>query len=164
MIKEVLTVGNEMLLERSVEVAPEELNTPQLASLIEDMIDTMKYRNGVGIAAVQIGVPKRIAIIGYTSDNPCYVEIGSHPITVLINPSYEVVGEEAYELNEGCLSVPEKRGIVLRPKRLRYTYQDETGAVISGETDSFFARVLQHEVDHMNGVLFPMRIQSVENN
>jgi peptide deformylase len=164
MIKEVLTVGNEVLLQRSMEVTSEELDTPQLKAIIEDMIDTKNsIVSAVGIAAVQIGVLKRIAIIGFGENNPRYADIGSWPQTVLINPSYEAVGEEVYALNEGCLSVPEKRGMVTRPKHLKYKYQDETGAVISGETDSFFARVLQHEVDHMNGILFPMRIEGIEN-
>jgi peptide deformylase len=165
MIKEVLITGNEILLQRSTEVAQVEFNTPQLNAIIQDMIDTKNsIVSAVGIAAVQIGVLKRIAIIGFGENNPRYADIGSCPQTVLINPSYEVIGEESYELNEGCLSVPEKRGIVVRPKRLRYTYQDETGAVIAGETDSFFARVLQHEIDHMNGILFPMRIEGLKNN
>ncbi|HLX53695.1 MAG TPA: peptide deformylase [Aquella sp.] len=162
MIKEVLTTGNELLGQVSEEVTLDELNTPQLKSLIEDMIDTMKFKNGVGIAAVQIGVPKRIAIIGYDSSNPRYKDIGSFPITVIINPSFEAVGDEVFELNEGCLSVPGIRGDVIRAKKLRYKYQDMTGTIITGETDSFFARVLQHEIDHMNGILFPMRIEDIK--
>ncbi|MCC2624886.1 MAG: def2 [Burkholderiales bacterium] len=165
MIKEIVTVGNKILHQRSIEVAQEELNTPELNAIIQDMIDTKNsIVSAVGIAAVQIGVLKRIAIIGFGESNPRYADIGSCSQTVLINPSYEVVGEEVYELNEGCLSVPEKRGVVTRPKRLKYKYQDQTGAVISGETDNFFARVLQHEVDHMDGILFPMRIERMENN
>lgn len=160
MIKEVLTKGNELLGQVSKEITLDEFGTPQLDALIKDMIDTKDSITGaVGIAAIQIGVLKRVAIIGYGDGNPRYKDTGNCPTTVIINPSFEVLGNEVFALNEGCLSVPGIRGDVVRPKRLRYKYQDVTGAVITGESDDFFARVLQHEVDHMDGILFPMRLK-----
>ena len=162
MIKEVLTIGSDILLQVSKEVTPDELNTPQLGALIKDMVDTMLVKDGVGISAVQIGVLKRITVIGYDDSNPRYKNIGGFPLTVIINPSFEVIGDETCEYNEGCLSVPDSRGIVVRPKKICYTYQDETGVITNGESDGFFARVLQHEIDHMDGILFPMRIEGIK--
>lgn len=163
MIKEVLTIGHEMLVQVSKEVMPEEFNTPPLDNLIKDMIDTMGYKNGaVGISAVQIGVLKRVIVIGYEDNNSRYSDTGNFPLTIMINPSFEIINDEVCEYNEGCLSVPDFRGIVVRSKKIRYKYQDVEGVVISGESDGFFARVFQHEVDHMNGILFPMRIEGVE--
>jgi len=163
MIKEVLTTGNELLGQVSKEVALDEFGTPQLDAVVKDMIDTKNSITGaVGIAAIQIGVLKRITVIGYGDGNLRYKDTGNFPTTVIINPSFEAVGDEVFELNEGCLSVPGTRGDVIRPRKLRYKYQDITGAIITGESDDFFARVLQHEVDHMNGILFPMRIEGVD--
>ena len=159
MIKELLTIGNEHLLQVSKEVAPDEFNTTQLSGLIRDLIDTMNFKGGVGISAVQIGIHKRIAVIGYDGSNPRYKQIGNCPLTVIINPVFEVVGNETCEYNEGCLSVPDSRGMVIRPKKIRYKFYDEIGKEAVGESDGFFARVLQHEIDHMNGILFPMRIE-----
>ena len=158
MIKDVLITGDNRLLEISGEVAVHEFNTPELDSLISDMLDTMHHHNGVGIAAIQIGIPKRIALIEYEENNPRYADIGSCSLTIVINPKIEMIGTDTSEHAEGCLSVPNQRGTVTRPKRLRYSFHDATGKLITGESNSFFTRVLQHEIDHMNGILFPTRI------
>ncbi|MBP9743319.1 MAG: peptide deformylase [Burkholderiales bacterium] len=158
MIKEVLTVGDERLLQVSVPLAEDEFNTQQLNALIEDMYDTMRYNNGVGISAVQIGVRKRIALIEYDNTNPRYLSIGYCPLTVVINPEIEIVGNERISYNEGCLSIPEVRGSVSRPLHLRYKFYDQLGKLTVGDSNAFFARVIQHEIDHMNGILFPARI------
>ena len=164
MIKDVLITGDNRLFERSSEVVAHEFNTPWLDDLIADMLDTMRQNNGVGIAAIQIGIPKRIALIEYDENNPRYREIGSCPLTVVINPEIEVIGTDTSEHVEGCLSVPNQRGVVIRPKHLRYSFYDATCKLITGVSDSFFTRVLQHEIDHMNGILFPTRLtdQTIE--
>lgn len=161
MIKEVLTIGNEMLFKMSKEIMPDEFNTAQLSDLIQDLVDTMNYKGGVGISAVQTGIHKRVAVIGYDNNNLRYKNIGTYPLTVIINPIFEVIGNETCEYNEGCLSVPNVRGMVIRPKKIRYKFYNETGAETTGESDSFFARVLQHEIDHMDGILFTMRIEQL---
>ena len=158
MIKDVLITGDDRLLEISSEVEAHEFNTPELGNLIADMLDTMHHNNGVGIAAIQIGIPKRMALIEYDKNNPRYLDIGSCPLTVVINPKIEIIGDETWEHNEGCLSVPNQRGMVTRPKHLRYSFYDQSGKLITGTSDNFFTRVLQHEIDHMNGILFPTRI------
>ena len=161
MICEVLTIGDERLLKVSTEVQQSEFNTPELDVLIQDMYDTMLEQGGVGIAAIQIGCLKRILLIGYDGEsNQRYTsEIGLCPLTVVINPQIEAVGNEQADFNEGCLSVPGKRGMVSRPKHIRYSYYDQTGNLTRGESNGFFARVIQHEIDHLDGILFPMRIK-----
>jgi peptide deformylase len=158
MIKDVLITGDDRLLEISNDIFAHEFNTLELDSLISDMLDTMHHNNGVGIAAIQIGIPKRIALIEYDENNPRYADIGGCPLTVVINPKIEVIGTDTSEHAEGCLSVPNQRGVVIRPKHLRYSFYDATGKLITGVSDSFFTRVLQHEIDHMNGILFPTRL------
>ncbi len=158
MIKDILHIGDKLLLEKSMEVKSHEFNSKELKELINNLRDSMRETNGVGISAIQIGVKKRIALIEYYVDNPRYAEIGNCPLTVLINPEFSVVGDEISEYNEGCLSVPDTRGIVRRPKHIKYKYFDEAGQQIIGENDGFFARVMQHEIDHMDGILFTTRV------
>ena len=160
MIREVLTIGNEELLKISDPVRDSEFNTTELFSLIKDMEDTMDYQGGVGIAAVQIGFHKRITIIKYDGTNPRYAEIGDCPLTVIINPQIRVLENEQSTYNEGCLSVPDMRGMVSRPKRIHYQFYNQYGELISGEDDGFFVRVMQHEIDHMDGILFPSRVEN----
>lgn len=158
MIREVLIIGDERLLQISKPVTKNEFNTEALESLIVDMRDTMKAKGRVGIAAVQIGYHKRITLIEYENTNPRYAEIGSCPLTVIINPEVYAVGDSITEYNEGCLSVPDMRGMVSRPQKIHYKFYNQFGELIEGESDGFFARVLQHELDHMDGILFPDRV------
>jgi len=162
MIKEVLKIGDPRLLEISKPVDASEFKSSALNELITDMTDTMRHEGGVGISAVQIGVHKRIALIEYDSDNPRYEDTGSCPLTVIINPTLEFIDDEMSDYNEGCLSVPEQRATITRPKRVKYSFYNVDGELMTGEDDTFFVRVLQHEVDHMDGILFPMRV-SVNN-
>ena len=156
MIREVLRMGDERLLRRSTEVA--RFGTPELAALLEDMRDTMAHLNGAGLAAPQIGVHLRVVIFGVTS-NPRYPDVEEVPDTVLINPVLEPLSDETEEAWEGCLSVPGMRGWVPRWKRLRYWGFDEQGRRFSREVENFHARVVQHECDHLDGILYPMRIR-----
>ncbi len=154
-VREVLRMGNPLLLQVAQPVA--EFNTPELDDLIADMFDTMAARNGAGLAAPQIGVSRRVVIFG-VEHNLRYPEAESVPTTVLINPLVEVTGDEDDELWEGCLSVPGMRGLVRRPTQVRYSGFDQRGNRIEREARDFHARVVQHECDHLDGILYPLRI------
>jgi peptide deformylase len=155
MIREVLKMGDSRLLRRSAKI--EAFDTPQLRALLDDMRDTMAHLNGAGLAAPQIGVPLRLVIFGVRA-NPRYPDAEEVPDTVLINPVLEPVGGEMEDGWEGCLSVPGLRGVVPRYRRLRYRGFDERGEPIDRTVDGFHARVVQHECDHLDGILYPMRM------
>ena len=157
MIRDVLRMGDPRLWQKSLPVS--QFNTGELDELLRDMRDTMAHLNGAGLAAPQIGVPLRVVIFGVTT-NPRYPDIEPVPDTVLINPVLTALsGEE--EGWEGCLSVPGMRGWVPRFRKLRYRGLDETGKPFEREVEGFHARVVQHEVDHLDGVLYPMRIRDL---
>ena len=156
MIREVLRMGDPRLLQRSQEI--KEFGTAELQALLQDMRDTMAHLNGAGLAAPQIGVGLRVVIFGVHA-NPRYPDAEEVPDTVLINPVLEPLGVEMEEGWEGCLSVPGMRGAVPRYKRLRYRGFDAAGRPFEREVSDFHARVVQHEVDHLDGILYPMRIR-----
>jgi peptide deformylase len=157
-IRAVLRMGDPRLLERARPVAA--FDTPELHALLADMRDTMTHLNGAGLAAPQIGVGLRVVIFGVHA-NPRYPDAEEVPDTVLINPVLEAVGDDLVEGWEGCLSVPGMRGLVPRHRRLRYRGFDETGSPIDRTVADFHARVVQHEVDHLDGILYPMRIRDL---
>ena len=140
----------------------ERFDTPELHALVTDMQDTMKALNGAGLAAPQIGVDLQVVIFGVDA-NPRYPEAEPVPHTVLVNPELEPLSEEIEEGWEGCLSVPGMRGLVPRYRRLRYRGVDQFGAPIERAVEDFHARVVQHEVDHLLGILYPMRIDDLRN-
>jgi len=158
MIRDVLRMGDPRLLEKSTPV--EAFGTPQLRELITDMRDTMVHLNGAGLAAPQIGVLLRVVIFGM-KHNPRYPDAEEVPDTVLINPVITPLGDDIEEAWEGCLSVPGMRGVVPRFLRLRYRGFDESGAAIDRTVEGFHARVVQHECDHLDGILYPMRIRDM---
>ena len=158
MIREVLRMGDPRLWQKSIPV--EVFGTPTLATLLTDMRDTMAHLNGAGLAAPQIAVPLRVVIFG-VSANPRYPGVEEVPDTVLINPEITPLTDELEEGWEGCLSVPGMRGWVPRWRRLRYTGFDQEGNFFEREVDGFHARVVQHEVDHLDGILYPMRIRDL---
>ena len=158
MIREVLRMGDPRLLEKAAPV--DRFNTPELNSLLQDMRDTMAHLNGAGLAAPQIGVGLRVAIFGVKA-NPRYPEAEEVPDTVLINPAIEAESEETEEDWEGCLSVPGMRGWVPRWRRVRYSGFDEQGRRFERSVSGFHARVVQHECDHLDGILYPMRIRDM---
>jgi len=135
----------------------ERFGTAELLELVADMDDTMRARNGAGIAAPQIGVSLRVVLFEVTH-NPRYPQAEPVPYTVLVNPVLEPIGTERDAAWEGCLSVPGLRGVVERFTRLRYRGFDPQGRPIDRTVAGFHARVVQHEVDHLDGILFPMRI------
>ena len=137
-------------------------DTPELHALIADMRDTMDAYDGAGLAATQIGMMQRVMIFGIES-NPRYPDAETVPMTTLVNPVFELVDETTEAGWEGCLSVPGMRGIVSRPAHIRYRGYDEAGMLIEREVDGFHARVFQHEYDHLDGVLYPDRIEDFRN-
>lgn len=159
-VRTVLRMGDSRLLEASRPV--ERFDTPELLALIADMDDTMRSLNGAGLAAPQIGVGLQVAIFG-VERNPRYPDVEPVPYTVLINPTLAPLGEEMEEGWEGCLSVPGMRGLVPRYRRLRYRGYDQHGKPIDRSVDGFHARVVQHEYDHLAGILYPMRIRDLRN-
>ena len=156
MIRDVLRMGDPRLWEISKPVA--RFATPELRQLLADMRDTMAHLNGAGLAAPQIGVGLRVVIFGVKS-NPRYPDVEDVPDTVLINPQIRPLSDEVEEGWEGCLSVPGMRGWVPRFRKLKYSGCDEAGRHFERTVEGFHARVVQHECDHLDGVLYPMRIR-----
>ena len=157
-IKPVLRMGDARLLLVSAPVR--EFGTAQLRELITDMEDTMRAAHGAGLAAPQIGVLQRVVIFG-GGGTERYPEAEAVPYTVLINPRLKPLRGGKEEDWEGCLSVPGLRGMVPRHRRLRYRGKDESGQPIDRTVSGFHARVVQHEVDHLDGVLYPTRIKDL---
>ena len=153
--KEVLRMGDARLLRIAEDVT--EFDTPELHALLADMRDTMHAMSGVGLAAPQIGVNLRVVIFE-VEGNPRYPEAEAVPQTVLINPRITPLKNKKEEDWEGCLSVPGLRGVVPRYTQIRYQGFDEYGAVIDRTVSAFHARVVQHECDHLDGILYPMRM------
>jgi peptide deformylase len=157
-IKPVLRMGDPVLYQVAEKVT--EFDTPDLHSLIQDMHDTMTEMNGAGIAAPQIGVSLQVVMFG-VGKNPRYPDAEEVPFTILINPELIPVGNEEEDGWEGCLSVPGMRGVVPRFLHLRYKGFDPQGNVIDRTVSGFHARVVQHECDHLFGILYPMRIRDL---
>ena len=160
MIKPVLRMGDPVLFKRAEPVT--QFDTPELHALLQDMDDTMRSKNGAGIAAPQIGVSLQVVIFGVGA-NPRYPDAEEVPYTVLINPTLEPVGAEMEEGWEGCLSVPGMRGVVPRYTQLRYRGFDQFGNAVDRTVSGFHARVVQHETDHLLGILYPMRVRDLRN-
>jgi peptide deformylase len=160
MIRPVLRMGDPRLLQVAQPLAA--FDTPELHGLLQDLRDTMAALNGAGLAAPQIGVPLRVVIFGM-GYNPRYPKAEPVPHTVLCNPVLTPLGKEQEDDWEGCLSVPGMRGLVPRWSRLRYQGFSERGEPIDREVSGFHARVVQHECDHLDGILYPHRIRDLRN-
>lgn len=156
-VREILHVGNPLLRERSREVTREELASPEVQQLIDDLVDTMHAANGAGIAAPQVGELLRIATIE-VNDNPRYPYKPRIPLTVVVNPVIEPLDDEQFENNEGCLSVPNMRGNVMRSVNVRVRWWDRDGVEHDEVRRGLTAGTFQHECDHLDGVLFLDRV------
>ena len=154
-VRDVLRMGHPVLREKAKPV--EGLGSPELKQLVADMKETMAFKNGAGLAAPQIGVSQRVVIFGVEA-NPRYPDAQPVPFTVLVNPKLVMLTREVEEDWEGCLSVPGMRGVVPRYTKLRYTGFDEDGNAIDRVAEGFHARVVQHECDHLDGILYPQRM------
>ena len=157
-VRRVLKMGDPLLFRVAEPV--QEFGSPELQALIGDMFDTMAALNGAGLAAPQIGVSRRVVIFGVEA-NPRYPDVEPVPTTVLINPIIELLTKDTEEGWEGCLSVPGMRGLVSRCTHLRYSGFDQHGTPIAREAHGFHARVVQHECDHLDGILYPMRLKDM---
>jgi len=160
MIRDVLRMGDPRLFVRAQDVS--RFGTHELDALLEDMRDTMRAQNGAGLAAPQIGIGLRVVIFG-VARNPRYPDADPVPYTELVNPVLTPIGDEIEEGWEGCLSVPGFRGVVPRWARVRYQGFDPEGNRIDRAVTDFHARVVQHECDHLDGILYPMRITDMHN-
>lgn len=157
-VREVLRMGHPVLREKAKPV--DDLGSPELRALVEDMKETMAAKNGAGLAAPQIGVSQRVVIFG-VDRNPRYPDAQEVPFTVLVNPKLVMLTREVEEDWEGCLSVPGMRGVVPRYTKLRYTGFDAEGHPIDRVAEGFHARVVQHECDHLDGILYPQRMSDM---
>ena len=157
-VRTLLRMGDPRLQLRAAEVR--QFSTPALDELLRDMFDTMHAAGGVGLAAPQIGEPVRVVVFGFENSER-YPEAPAVPRTILINPVLTPLGSEEEEGWEGCLSVPGLRGWVPRHRHLRYQGVDPSGASIDRIVEGFHARVVQHEVDHLDGILYPQRIRDM---
>jgi peptide deformylase len=155
MIRDILKMGDPRLLRVARPI--EDIHDPALRTIIADMYETMHAANGVGLAAPQIGVDLRLMIFGFEA-NPRYPDESPVPVTTLLNPWLDVLTDQTEDGWEGCLSVPGMRGVVPRATHIRYGGALEDGGVLTREARGFHARVFQHEFDHLNGVLYPLRI------
>jgi peptide deformylase len=157
-VRPVLKMGHPLLQQVAQPVAA--FGTDELLELVRDMDDTMRALNGAGLAAPQIGVSLRVVIFE-VRNNPRYPDAGEVPYTVLVNPELTPLADATEDGWEGCLSVPGLRGLVPRYRRLRYRGWDIHGSPIDRTVEGFHARVVQHEVDHLDGILYPMRLRSL---
>ena len=155
-VRKILRMGDPQLRRKSDTV--DRVGDEALGTLITDMLDTMKNCDGAGLAAPQIGVPLRVVVFGI-DNNPRYPDAPPVPLTVLVNPDISPVGEAMNEGWEGCLSVPGMRGLVPRYSNIHYRGLDAKGKPIDREAEGFHARVVQHECDHLDGMLYPDRIE-----
>jgi peptide deformylase len=153
-VREVVAIGDPVLRRRARELSREEIGSPEIQTLIDDLIDTKRATHGAGIAGNQVGEPLRVAIVEVEEGNPRYPYKPPESLTVMINPAIEPVGDEMVEINEGCLSVPDLRGSLQRHLAIRVRYLDRAGEEHDEVKRGLTAGTYQHEVDHLDGVLF----------
>jgi peptide deformylase len=157
-VREIVTVGAAVLRERAREVTAAELASAPVQELIDDLIDTMRSASGAGLAANQVGELLRVAVIEVDGTNERYPYKPPIPLTVIVNPVIEPLDDELFEINEGCLSIPDVRGVVPRNVSVRVRYRDRLGAEHSVVRRGLTAGTFQHELDHLDGVLFTDRV------
>jgi peptide deformylase len=158
-VRQVVEIGDPVLRERARELDTEEIASPEVQTLIDDLIDTKRATHGAGIAAPQVGESLRVAIVEVEEGNPRYPYKPPEPLTVLINPTIEPLGDEVAEINEGCLSVPDLRGSLPRYIEVRIRYLDREGTEHEELKRGLTAGTFQHEVDHLDGILFVDRAE-----
>lgn len=165
-LREVIRMGNPILRQVAQAVTREEILSSDFKILIKDMFDTMAEEDGIGIAAPQIGISKKVAIVGVPKDNPRYLEVemdeddeDDFDVVVVVNPKITVLDDSTMGFWEGCLSVPGLRGYVERPSKIRVDFMDLDGEEQTLEVEGFGAIVFQHELDHLDGVLYVDRVK-----
>lgn len=160
--REVIKMGHPTLREKAKPFTKKEILSKETKILLDDMFETMKAEDGIGLAAPQINVPKQLAIIGIPDDNPRYPDAPNYELLIVFNPVITVLDETQQGFWEGCLSVPGLRGFVERPSKIRVDYLDEKAKEKSLEVSEFVATVFQHEIDHLLGVLYIDRIKDTK--
>ena len=155
-LRKIARLGQPVLLNRAVPV--DDPGRPEIQTLVDDMLETMADAEGIGLAAPQVYVGLRVIVAMELRDRS---EVATASLRVLVNPELHPLGDETEMAYEGCLSIPELRGLVPRARRVAYRGLDRNGRPVEGEAEGLFARVLQHEVDHLDGVLFPMRMRDL---
>jgi len=158
-VRDILEIGHPLLAKRAGEVDPGAITSPEVQGWIDDLIDTMRHANGAGIAANQIGVPHRIFVAEVRGDNPRYPYKPVIPLTVVVNPAIRFLADRTFESYEGCLSVPNLRGVVRRHVEIAMTGFDRAGQPLDFQMRGYSAATFQHEYDHLDGVLFPHRVE-----
>jgi peptide deformylase len=153
-VRQVVEIGDPVLRQRARELSPDEIGSPEIQQLIDDLIETKRATHGAGIAANQVGEPVRVAIVEVEEGNPRYPYKPPEPLMVMINPTIEPVADETFEVNEGCLSVPDLRGSLQRHLSIRVRYLDRDGVEHEDVKRGLTAGSFQHEVDHLDGILF----------
>jgi peptide deformylase len=153
-VREVVSIGEPVLRQRAGELSSEEIASSQVQVLIDDLIETKRAMHGAGLAANQVGEPVRVAVVEVEEGNPRYPYKPPVPLTVLINPVIEPLGDQTVEINEGCLSVPDLRGSLQRHLAIRIRYRDRLGRERDEVTRGLTAGTFQHEIDHLDGILF----------
>ena len=151
-------LGHPVLRQPALPIQPEEIQSPDFQQFVDDMIDTMRESDGVGLAAPQVYASKRVVLIEVKGPHPRYPNMPEVPLTVLINPQLTSHAAELEEDWEGCLSIPDLRGRVPRWKSLDVSALDRNGKAIALQASGFFARVIQHELDHLDGLMFLERM------
>jgi peptide deformylase len=162
-ILKVARMGHPVLREVAREVSVEEIRGPEMARLIDDMIETMKEYSGIGLAAPQVHKSIQLALIEFEEDNERYPDMGDQPLQVIFNPKTTILDSTEQAFWEGCLSVPEMRGLVHRPRKIRVDFLDRAGLPQSIEAEDFLATVFQHELDHLQGVLYVDKVRDPRN-
>lgn len=158
-IRKVARLGHPVLRQVGRELTLSEIRSPEIQRLVQDMVETMEEYGGIGLAAPQVHESLQLAIIGYEDENPRYPEHGKQPLTVVINPKITVLDDTEQAFWEGCLSIPELRGLVHRPRKIRVDFVDLQGQSRSITAEDFLATVFQHELDHLQGKLFVDRMK-----
>ena len=159
-IRKVSQMGHPVLRQRAAEIPPAQMQSPQMQHLIDDMIETMIDYEGIGLAAPQVFEPLRLIVLGEPAADP--QDEAAIPLTVLFNPQFTTLSPECLDAWEGCLSIPQLRGVVPRSAAVEVRGYDREGRAVELEAEGLFARVLQHEIDHLDGVLFPDRMADLQ--
>lgn len=160
-ILKIARMGHPVLRKKARDLTPKEIRSPEIQRLIEDMVETMHEYNGIGLAAPQVHLGLQLAVIEFEEDSDRYPDMGDQPLGVYINPRITVLDSEEQAFWEGCLSVPELRGLVHRPRKIRVEYLDRDAKPKSIEAEGFLATVFQHELDHLAGKLFVDRMKDM---
>ncbi|MCY4524522.1 MAG: peptide deformylase [Halobacteriovoraceae bacterium] len=161
-VRNILRLGDPVLRKKAEILSMEEINSRQTKELVDDMLQTMQSVGGIGLAAPQIGVSKRLAVISIPADNQRYHNAPETPLIVIINPRISILSEKKQGYWEGCLSIPGMRGFVERPRKIQVDFQDLKGEKQSLQLKGFLATVFQHELDHLDGVLYVDHLKSMD--